>query len=255
MRNVLLHLCAALALASLPLAGCGSGDSADAVSISDDFDDERIDPAKWGPDEADCELCDSEFVEQDGVIELLGSGGYVDHPWIATLFPYDSDWEVHVDVENTVDPFSGGEFGQYPSIGLSVFNHSDRGDRVRYDLYTDSRRHYRGYYLDAREDGGTEAVSDTHELAGLTTGALRVRFDSIAKQLAFSHDVDSTDGYQWTEFRVVDVRNEGPADIGLQWNMVSGTDWFSVSVHAIGNDLESGMLRADHFRTIGGFRP
>lgn len=252
MKNVTLRLCAAMMLTSLPLLGCGNGDSAGAVSISDNFDDEQIDAAKWGPDVPQCDRCDSEFVEQDGVIELIGDGDYVDHPWIASRFPYDSDWEVEVEVENTID---SAENGQFPSIGLSVFNDGDHGDKVRFDLYTDDGLQYRGFYVQAFEDYFAEHTSDTHELPGLTKGALRVRFDSITKVLTIYYDADSTDGYQWVEFRTIDVTNNGPADFAVRWDMVTGVDWFSVSVHGIGNDLESGMLRADNFRTIGGFRP
>jgi hypothetical protein len=251
-NRVTLECIAVLALLAAPLAGCGNGDSAGGVSVSDNFNDDRKDPEKWGPDEQ-LEFSDGVFSETDGVLEMTGSPDwYLDRPWIATLFPYDSDWEVQVDLENAID--LDGSYGQFPSIGLAVFKDGDHDNRLRCELYTDTRFHYRGFYLSTWEDGFGEATHDSHELFGLTTGAVRVRFDSTAKLLTVYYDEDSTDGYEWTTFYVVSIGGDSPADTYLDWSM-SDTDRFSVSLFGTGSHITSGLLRADNFETVGGFRP
>jgi hypothetical protein len=69
MRNITLGLCAALALSTTVLAGCGNGDSAGAVSISDNFNDGVKDLEKWGDDVDDTER--KAFTERDGKLGLV----------------------------------------------------------------------------------------------------------------------------------------------------------------------------------------
>jgi hypothetical protein len=243
-------LCAALFLSGATLAGCGNGDPAGAVSISDDFDDNTKNLAKWGSDRGDE---DGVFSERDGALEYSGGGTYLDRPWIATEFPYDSDWEVQVDIEHVV------ESHEIVSLGLGVFHVGDHGDRIRYELYSDSfDEQYRGFFVELWEDDFHEVQSDSDEIPDLTTGALRIRWDSMSKLLMLYYDEDSTDGYAWTFFEAISEGEEGhpAADQNVDWDMTDA-DRFSITIYGYvsAGDVPAGELRADNFVTVGGFRP
>lgn len=248
MKKFTLGACAALALACAPLYGCGTDGPTGPRTVSDNFDDGKKDSKKWGED-SDQSSEDGAFHERDGVLEATGSTYYyLDRPWIATQFPHDGDWEVQIDLENAVDP-EDEEKGQYPSMGIAVFNEADRSHRFRYELYTDTHDHYRGFYLDVIDLAG-----DTHEIPDLTRGAVRIVFDSEAELLRLYYDVDTDDGYQWVAFHTISIGEGGPATKYVDWEMTDA-DRFSVSVYANGGDLVPGELRADNFVTTGGVKP
>lgn len=103
------------------------------AEVTDDFNDNSKDPAKWGADEWKGQ---GQLNEINGRLEYTTSGNgtlkdSMDRKWIFTEFPYDSDWSIEITVTNS-SAFS--DSNMWSSFGINVRSKKDPEDEIEIEL-------------------------------------------------------------------------------------------------------------------------
>ncbi|MGZ4857381.1 MAG: IPT/TIG domain-containing protein [Methanobacteriaceae archaeon] len=219
----------------------------------DDFNDNSIDNTKWGADITDgwgkCAL-----TEVNGRLEYscrsVSDFNEVDRPWILTELPYGSDWEIQIDVTNNTQ-LSGEDL--YASFGIGVMKPYSHTDYIHAELYSDGYLSgSKGFYADIESISAGQSV-DTSNL-GVTTGAIRLAFNSTTKVIGVYYDIDPGDGYQWNLYGSFDINGSGNgADFSVNWGLAD-TDklWSFVYGYSLSTKIISGELYGDNFQETGG---
>ncbi len=219
----------------------------------DDFNDDSTDPARWGDD----------YVEGNGVLDetggrlqfTVGSGtdtDYVSRPWVASLLPYDQDWEVRIDVTNSSVP---GQDDEVNSYGISIFDWNTFSNELFGELYA-SRiggppvRY--GFYGELYDDGSFVEYVDTENLQ-VMVGAVRITFSAATKVLRLYYDVNPGNGYSWVEYGSFSVDGAGGDDGNADWGMTND-DFFTVEVYGYSTQMTIGpnQIYGDNFAVTGG---
>jgi hypothetical protein len=209
---------------------------------SDDFNDNTVDPSKWG---SDFSYGGGVLTETNSRLEYTvptvadppGWSG-VDRPWILNHGSYVEGWAVQLDVGvgNVSVPIGGDN---YAAMALYVQNASgpDRdGALIELGVFGDIGRNFlANFFIDGSFAGPSVYTGTTSE-----AGAVQIVFDSINKLLFLQYDINgSAGGYDWITLRTVDIK---------PWNMTD-TSVFNafVSAGSGGVVLTSGMVTADNF--------
>lgn len=225
----------------------------DGAPTGDDFNDNDVDPERWGED----------FVEGNGVLTetgghlqfTVGTGtdqDYVSRPWTASMLPYDQDWEVQIDIANFSEPTQDDEVNSY---GMSIFDWNDFGNEVFGELYASSigggPARY-GFYGELYDEGDFIEFVDTEDL-GVATGAVRIAFDAGTKVLHLFYDIDPGNGYTWIEYGAFSVDGDGGVDGNADWGL-TGADFFTVEVYGYSSQMTIGSneIYGDNFEITGG---
>ena len=91
-----------------------------AASSGDDFNDNHIDLRRWGPDER---FGHGRLTERNGRLEYTCAGGTSEDDlirrWRAGNGPYNSDWEIQIDLFNSTS-FTPNSIDQNNSFGLKL---------------------------------------------------------------------------------------------------------------------------------------
>src|SRR4051812_17183423 len=93
----------------------------------DDFNDNSVDPAKWGPDNT----FQATISEQNGRVEFQSPASNADiahRPWRLNFGSYNSNWSVLVDYSNTALASNGNR----DVVGLQVYNSAMNGDSIAF---------------------------------------------------------------------------------------------------------------------------
>jgi len=220
---------------------------------SDDFNDNSKDPAKWGTDVVDG---NGALNETANVLRYTCASGTaednVDRPWNATRFPYDADWEVQVDCFNNSSPVAPF---QVNSMGITLESPLS-GDTT---LYTELYNSALGIGPTARTGFETRmtvaGISSGSEDSGglaITSGAVRMRWNSTTKVLTCEYDDDPSDGYQWTYLTTYGLAGSG-GTYNANWGM-SATDRFFISLYGYSSAMSvaAGQMHLDNFTETGG---
>lgn len=154
---------------------------------TDNFDDNSVDPAKWGSDMLVDEGTNVVLSETSGHLELSGTvpaNVTIVRPWISQLGSYTQSWETAVDVH--VDDLALPE-GTGLSMFLAVVDGGDQelGDHmsVSLELENDQGTVRRGYYLSY----ATNNVDLDNMPSSMTTnleGRVRISFEASTKELS-----------------------------------------------------------------------
>lgn len=220
---------------------------------SDDFNDNSKDPAKWGTDVVDG---NGVLNETANVLRYTCASGTaednVDRPWNATRFPYDADWELQVDCFNNTSPVAPF---QVNSMGITLESPLS-GDTT---LYTELYNSALGIGSTARSGFETKmtvaGISSGGEDSGglaITSGAVRMRWNSTTKVLTCEYDYDPSDGYQWTYLTTYGLAGSG-GTYNANWGMAA-TDRFFISVYGYSSAMSvpAGQMHLDNFSETGG---
>jgi len=224
-----------------------------AISGSDDFNDNSKDSTKWTADVAD----GGTLTETNSRVEYTAPAGsserFAFRPWNLNKASYDTDWEVTLDVRNTLAFNSGVQ--KEGSVGLLVYPTatpptSDTPKALSLGLFSDWQDGFstKGFIVYC-DDSDEEAIADSTS----TSGAVRIVFNSRTKILYTYYDADgATNGYTWTPLGTLGVGGAGGA-FTENWGM-SGAATFEVAVFGSseGIAITSGQATADNFaaRTI-----
>lgn len=226
-----------------------------ALSGSDNFNDNSRDVTKWN---TDIVTGNGTLLETNQRLEYrvaspnLSVGDEAVRAWILNTGTYTSDWEVIVEVTNTVIPTI---MEQVSSIGLEAFNAADLQDSCYVELYASAlvslpfRRGLKtGFYVnDTDLNDATTGRGDVTN--ALPYAALRLTFNSLSKVFTAYVDHDGAgNGYQWENFGSFGIAGSGGTITNGNWGMnASGTFYVAVYGFSQGLTITSGQMHADNF--------
>jgi hypothetical protein len=230
----------------LPLVALASG--------GDDFNDNSIDSSKWGPDTV---LGLGVLAEQNQRLEFTCNSAISDgdtlRPWKLERLPVASSWTVQVDTVNNTIPTV---IGQVNSGGFTLFHPVNSTSQIYVELYAVAGG--KGFVGNLETDDANVGNVDTATLVGdvPVMGAVLMVYDGASKVATCFYDLDTSDGYQWTEFASYGLAGSGGTTTNTNWGL-SDTQQFSVDVYgySAGMVITSGELYLDNFTESGGVPP
>ena len=194
-----------------------------ALPTNDDFNSSTENTTNWAPDE----------VSGNGVLSLVnqrleyrvnGSPTELDQsvrPWIASLGPYTSDWEVQIDTLNTV---SLNATNQQVGTGIVI-------------------------------DG--EAANFTNEILAIQfSGASAPNTPEVGflgrKVVTLFYDADHSGGYSWTQFGSFGINGSGGTDANQSWGLTNSSQLVvRVYGYSMNTAVASNEVALDNFATTG----
>ena len=211
----------------------------------DDFNDNLKNTSKWGADEI---IGHGALTETGGRLQYSCPSGTTDddfiRQWILSRMPYNSDWEMQMDVINNTAVAAGGQ----NSFGIKIRSPFTSDNEVFAELYASNSggaSQINGFHGEL-ETGANVSVVDTGDLAA-TAGAVRMVFTSSNKVITLYYDLDISNGYQWVQFGSFGVAGANGADGNQDWGMAS-TDTFPVFVYGFSEEtIITNGLAADNF--------
>ena len=224
-----------------------------AQTVNDDFNDNRKDKTLWGPD----------YVYHNGVLkeqkQRLGytvstpskNYEYTYWPLITSRGPYDSYWEVQMDLFNGTNP---SKSNQVNSFGISVVKCGNDSNEIYAELYATrlgdapSRK---GFYAGLWSEDVDSGWADTSDLSlsDPLAGTVRLSFDSIGKVFRTSYDT----GDGWEQFGSFGVSGAAGGTHGNgNWAMTD-TDQFCIAVYGYSKHMPiaKGKMYGDNFQATG----
>jgi|TARA_B110000914_G_scaffold54021_1_gene46685 hypothetical protein len=171
--------------------------------------------------------------------------------WVSTSVTNSQDWEFQIDVENMMSVSNSSHYG---SIGIYVANENDDNDLAYlefYSAYFDTLgQSVNGFTAGLQNNGTTLHEGDTFELP-FDIGALRAKYDSSERSLAFYFHTGSTaESYFWQILAKYGLNGSDGTEANTNWGMQFGAG-FEVGLYgtATGNRSSVGQLTADNFTT------
>jgi hypothetical protein len=222
-----------------------------AATSGDDFNDNIKNTSKWGADQI---IGHGFLTETGGRLQYSCLGVTADddfiRQWILSAMPYNSDWEMQMDVANSTTLLTSAQ----NSFGIKIRSPFTSDNEVFAELYASrfgGSPQIKGFHGEL-ETGASVSMADTSDL-GVTAGAVRMTFTSSNKVITLYYDLNSSDGYQWVKFGSFGVAGAGGDDGNADWGM-TGADTFPVFVYGFsdGMDVTNGQLTGDNFSVTGG---
>ncbi len=253
MKKVIRASTRTLALTFLVLAGAGTSPIAyAAINGSDDFNDNSKDATKWGTD----------IIYQNGVLTetsqhlqytcaspTLGDEDDAYRPWALNQATYNTNWEVVLDVQNTVTPTV---VSQVATVGVEIFAANNLSNSVYIELYSsalDTLPLRRGFKAGVSLGGAEVGFNDTGHL-GVTNGAIRMFYNSQTHVFSAYYDVGggATNGYIWTPLASFGINSSGGTNGNVSWGL-SGSQAFQVALYGYDSNIgvSAGQMSADNF--------
>ena len=224
----------------------------------DDFNDNSKDLTKWGEDIMVHGKC--AMNEINGRLEYTCRSASVDwneviRPWILTELPYNANWEMQIDITNDTQLT---ENDQWANFGFGIISQFTEENGIYAGLYAST---YGGLpaekgFWSEMDTGGYYASAWTGSLA-VTTGAVRLVFNSGSKVVTVYYDIDPGSGYQWTEFASYGVGGGTSGGSGnANWGLTDGDRfWAFVYGYSELTAITSGQLFGDNFQETNGVAP
>jgi len=222
-------------------------------SEGDDFNDNDRDGALWG---ATSSYGNGQLNETSQHLEYTCGSGTADDgedwEWIGNVLPIDSDWEVQIDLVNETVP-SGDN--QVNSFGFGVYNPADWGDEIYAEMYASSLGGppaRNGFYAEMYDNDSYVGYADSTALE-ITTGAVRMMYDSASKVVSTQYDADPSDGYQWMTYGTFGIAGSGGTDGNANWGL-AGSDVLQVYAYGFSARMKigAGKMWGDNFLVTGG---
>lgn len=220
---------------------------------SDDFNDNSKNTSKWGTDitfGTGGTLAETNFRLEYTSTTATGDHG-IYRPWIFNQATYDRDWELILDVGNSLSWTSGF---RDTGIGIEIFPPSTTEisfftemNSSRWGPDPDERFH--GFVSGRGED--ENGFSDQEVASPGASGSIRVVYHPATKVLSTYYDSDgSANGYSWTPLATCGIAGSGGTD-NADWSM-SGSQVFQIAVYGFvdGSTVTSGQMTADNFSII-----
>lgn len=214
----------------------------------DNFNDNIKDSAKWDTDITFG--TGGALTETSSRLQYTSTSATGEHgvywPWIFNQATYDKDWELIMDVGNSLSWASGF---RDTGIGIEIFPTSTT--EMSFFTEMNSSRigsSFHGFISGRGED--ETGMSDQEVSSAGVNGSIRIVFNSAFKVFTTYFDTDgSSNGYSWTPLGT--LRINGFSGYAADWTM-SGSDTFQIAVYGFvdGSTVTSGQMTADNFSII-----
>ena len=223
-----------------------------ALPTNDDFNSSTENTTNWAPDE----------VSGNGVLSLVnqrleyrvnGSPTELDQsvrPWIASLGPYTSDWEVQIDTLNTVSlNATNQQVGTGIVIDGEAANFTNEILAIQFSGASAPNTPEVGFL--GRMGTPTNGVF-VSALVPPINGAVRITFNSTTKVVTLFYDVDHSGGYSWTQFGSFGINGSGGADANQSWGLTNSSQLVvRVYGYSMNTAVASNEVALDNFATTG----
>jgi hypothetical protein len=224
-----------------------------AQTVSDDFNDNIKDKTVWGPDYV---YHNGLLTEQNQRLEYTvpvpsSNYEYTFRPLITSRGPYNSDWEVQIDLFNRTKPSKNN---QYSSYGISVIKCDNASDEIYIELYASpfgGSPSSKGFYAELWTEDVSSGDTDTSalSLSDPLAGSARLAFNSTDKIFTTYYDTGSGS----IPFGSFGVSGAGGGSNGNgDWSMTD-TDQFCIALYGYSEHLSigSGKMYGDNFQATG----
>ena len=205
---------------------------------TDDFNDNSMDPALWGLDEVKGQ---GQLNEINGRLEYSTSGSGTnedssDRP-LRRRFPYNTSWEIKLDVTNTASVVGR----QWGSFGINIESSLDGEDEIEVELAASSM-----VWSEFHENGNY--IGDASGFVPSTTTTIRMSFNSVTKVFTVSY-FNGT----WIDFGTFGVNGSGGFNGNANWGLTN-SDYFKAYIfgYSMGIAVTSGEIYGDNFQETGG---
>src|SRR6185369_706915 len=146
-----------------------------AATLGDDFDDNKVDKRKWGPDQ---QFGHGVLTEASGHLQYTCPGGTADDDlirrWNAGNGPYNSDWEMQMDLFNNTT-FTAGSTNQNNSFGIKLRGPTDDDQEIFVELYNSQLEFpvaRKGFDAELETPGMEDVFTDTSDIVMNNAGAV-----------------------------------------------------------------------------------
>jgi hypothetical protein len=216
--------------------------------MSDNFNDNAKDPAKWAADIVFG--TGGTLKEINSRLEYTStvSGDHgIYRPCILNQATYNSDWELIMDVGNSLSWATGF---RDTGMGIEIFPPATTEMSFFTELNSSFWQGFGGFHGFISGQGEDEdGLLDQEVVSPGANGSIRIVFNSATKVFTTYCDTDgSANGYLWTPLATFGIDGSGGA-VNADWNM-SGSQVFQIAVYgyAYGSTVTSGQLVADNFQ-------
>lgn len=223
----------------------------------DDFNDNSKDPMKWGADIIPNGKCAMNEVNRR--LEFTCRSASIDwneviHPWILTELPYDTNWDMQIDITNETNLTAND---QWTNFGIGVISQYTEDNGIYAGLYAST---YGGLPAERGFWSEMDTVIDYYSAwtgdLGVKYGAIRLTFDSGTKVISAWYDIDPNTGYDWVEFASYGISGSGGSNGTANWGLVNGDKlWPFIYGYSEYIKISSGQLYGDNFQETGGVAP
>jgi hypothetical protein len=217
----------------------------------DDFNDNSKNTAKWDTDITFG--TGGALAETSSRLQYTSTTASGDHgiyrPWILNQLKYDSDWELIMDVGNSLS-WTSGEHDT--GMGIEIFPPGTFDQSFFTEM--NSSRFLPSYTFHGFVSGQGEdefGNSDQEVSSPGANGSIRIVYDSANKVFTTYCDTDgSANGFFWRPLATYGIAGSGGA-VNASWNM-SGTQVFQVAVYGFVDRavVTAGQITADNFSVI-----
>ncbi|MEK7952952.1 hypothetical protein [Luteolibacter soli] len=220
----------------------------------DNFEGNSKNNANWGTD----------VVTGNGAMDDAGSRlnykcasgtleDQVDRPWIRTRLPYNSDWDMQIDLYNTTSPVSPF---QVNSMGITLESPLSSDTTLYHEFYNSAlgappartgfsaQMDVAGTHVGGGDSGGPQGNS----------GAVRLHWNASSQTVTAYYDIDPSDGYQWISLGSFGLGAAGGGTLANgDWGMAS-TDQFFFSIYGYSSAMSVavGQMEFNNFSETGG---
>lgn len=221
---------------------------ASAVINGDDFNDNSKNTAKWGTDITFG--TGGLLAETSSRLQYTSTTASGDHgsyrPWILSQASYDKDWELVMDVSNSIS-FLPGPLFRDTGIGIEISPTTTFDQSFFTEMVSSGERNiFHGFVSGQGED--ETGFSDQEVSSAGANGSIRIVFNSATKVITTYCDTDgSANGYFWTPLASFGITGAGGVR-NANWNM-SGSQVFQIAIGGFvdGSVVTTGQLYADNF--------
>jgi hypothetical protein len=225
-----------------------------ALPTNDDFNSSTENTTNWAPDEATGHGVLS-LVNQQLQYSVDGTPTAVDQsvrPWIASLGPYTSDWEVQIDTLNTITvDATNQQVGTGIVITGEGSNFTNQILVVQFSGASAPNTPEVGFL--GRMGTPTNGIF-VSQLGSITpaNGAVRITFNSTNKVVTLFFDADHSGGYNWTQFGSFGINGSGGSDANQSWGLTNSSQLaIGIYGYSFFTAVTSNEVALDNFDTTG----
>ncbi len=222
------------------------------LPTGDDFDSPTENTTNWAPDEVAGHGVLS-LVDQQLQYRVNGAPTESDQsirPWIASLGPYTSDWEVQIDTLNTA---VASATNQQIACGITIDGEASdfTNEILAVQLSGASAPSTPEVGFTGRIGTATNGVFVSAAVTS-TNGAVRITFNSTTKVFTLFYDADHSGGYSWTQLGSFGINGSGGADANQSWGLTNSSQ-LAIRVYGFstGVAVSSNEVSLDNFSTTG----
>jgi hypothetical protein len=215
------------------------------INLSDNFNDNAVDPTKWG---TDITSGNGRLFEQNARVDYRVAAGTASdeamRPWVAQL-PIDADWEATIDVHNQYNP----AVSHYGAIGLRLRRAGTGNEEILFEHYSAGAPDEIGTGFFASLQNAQEFFGDTFYEYDTFDGSLKMTFSVATKVVELSFDRDGpASTYGWQPLASFGLAGSGGGFGNRDWAL-SASQKFTLLLYGYSQlgAITNGLLYLDNF--------